>query len=123
MKGCDEMLRGCGQPVPVGFISVPSGISGSWECPQLLGQVTRSGQARSCSKLVLENTSKIETHKCFGGEEERRIFFFFLMPAGALSFTEEEEEAKEEGGRRWFPLRRGGGWKVAEETIGFPGMM
>lgn len=77
-KGCNETLGGCGQPVPVGLTSVPSGVSGSWDCPQLLGQVTRSGPARGCSKLAVENTSKTETHKCYGGEEERRKWFFFL---------------------------------------------
>lgn len=51
------------------------------------------------------------------------MVFFSLMPAGALSFMEEEEEVKEEGGRRLISHGRGGGWEVAEETIGFPSMM
>lgn len=119
MKGCDEMLRGCGQPVPVGFISVPSGISGSWECPQLLGQVTRSGQARSCSKLVVENTSKIETHKCFGGEEERRIFFFFKCQlAPCLSQKRRRRQKRREGGGD-SPLGEEEDGKLLRKPLGF----
>lgn len=42
---------------------------------------------RSCSKLVVENTSKIETHECFGGEEERRkCGGFFLNASWCLVF-------------------------------------
>lgn len=90
------MLRGCGpQLVQTGLPSLQSGITSSWDCPQLS---PGTGNALTGSK-ELENTGKIETCKCCSGEEggrEREMGIFFLMPAGALSFMDEEE-----GGFSW----------------------